>query len=492
MISMSTFSAVKALLEIQTPKRAIARQLGLNVRTVRKYAKRIDKGETQPIRQKPKTKLQNHADSIKTKVEQGLSAVQIFQDLQNSDPSLEVSYETVKRMVRGFRATQPKVYQRLSFKPGEEAQIDFGDIGRIEVEGKKRRVFLFAMTLCYSRYSYYELVLDQKVPTFLGLIKRAFEDFGGAPERIKPDNLKSAVLLTKLKERYYQKDFYKLCKHYGTLPDAARPRTPTDKGRCERDIGYVKGSCFRGRQFGSFEEAQNFLAQWRKEIAVERLHGTTRKKPREVFETEEREALKALPEDDFVLAQWGQYKVRKDCHIKLQGSFYSVPYQYVGKTVLARLTEDLVTIFAEQEQVAKHARAKEPGQDVTDKSHYPVEKRLSTQQIHRERVAKIRDAGCYARDYLEALRQSRLIFGDQIKKLARLCDQYGSENVDRACQRALYFKAFDGAYVIKRILERGLQRSHLPEEERVCLSVDYLYGRSLEDYQALLEQRRAS
>lgn len=492
MISMSTFSAVKALLENQTPKRAIARKLGLNVRTVRKYAKRIEMGETEPTRRKPKTKLQDYAPFIKAKLEQGLSAIQVFQDLQKAVPDLSVSYETVKRMVRGLRTTEPKVYQRLSFRPGEEAQIDFGEIGRIEINGKKRRVFLFVMTLCYSRYSYYELVLDQKVPTFLGLIMRAFKDFGGVPERIKPDNLKSAVLLTKLKERYYQKDFYKLCKHYGTLPEAARPRTPTDKGRCERDIGYVKGSCFRGRQFEDLESAQRFLADWRREIAVERIHATTRKKPREVFENEERQALRDLPEEDFVLADWGQYKVRKDCHIKLQGSFYSVPYPYVGKKVLVRITCDLVTIFAEQQQVAEHARAKEPGQDVTDMSHYPSQKQVSTQQIHRERLSLIRQGGEYAKDYVEELRQRPLIFGDQVKRLARLCNQYGTESVNRACQRALYFRAFEGAKVIKRILERGLHKAQLPEEERVCLSLEHLYGRDFGDYQALLEQRRAS
>jgi hypothetical protein len=80
-------------------------------------------------------------------------------------------------------------------------------------------------------------VLDQTVPTFLGAIRRGFEDFGGAPSRLKPDNLKSAMLISALGERY-QEDFFRLCQHYGTLPDAARPMTPRDKGRTERDIGF--------------------------------------------------------------------------------------------------------------------------------------------------------------------------------------------------------------------------------------------------------------
>ncbi len=78
------------------------------------------------------------------------------------------------------------------------------------------RPWLFAMTLCFSRYSYYELVLDQTVPTFQGAIRRGFEDFGGAPERLKPDNLRSAVLISSLGERYYQEDFWLSCRFSGS------------------------------------------------------------------------------------------------------------------------------------------------------------------------------------------------------------------------------------------------------------------------------------
>ena len=158
MISMSTFLAVKALLEESLPKKAIARRLGIDPRTVRKYAKRIAAGETEPVCHRPQGKLYPHTDLVRNKVLQGLSATQIYQDLKDEIPSLEVSYETVKRMARDFRQKEPKAFSRLRFKPGEEAQIDFGEIGRIDVSGENRRVYLFAMTLCYSRYSYYELL----------------------------------------------------------------------------------------------------------------------------------------------------------------------------------------------------------------------------------------------------------------------------------------------------------------------------------------------
>jgi transposase len=490
-IPMSTFLAVKALLEDSLPKKTIARRLGIDPRTVRKYAKRIASGENEPVCHRPQGKLFPYTDLIKSKVLQGLSAVQLYQDLIQDIPGLDVSYETVKRMARRFRRQEPKAFARLHFKPGEEAQIDFGEIGRIEVNGQSRRVYLFAMTLCFSRYSYYELVLDQKVPTFLGVIRRAFEDFGGVPQRIKPDNLKSAVLISKLGERYYQEDFYRLCKHYGTLPDAARPRTPTDKGRVERDIGYVKGNCFRARTFESFEAAQEYLSEWRHKIALRRVHSTTRKRPVDLFE-EERKALKPLSSDPFEIATWGQYKLRKDCHIKVQGSFYSVPYQYIGQKVLVRLTQDHLTVFANNGELAKHRRALTRGQEITDPAHYPPQKRLSTQRIHQDRIDRLRGSGLHTKDYLSALKKGRWVFGDQVGRLAKLLSEYGADELDRACRRALFFNAVDGAAIVKRILLKGLQRNPLPNENICTCPVIEPYGRSLSDYQGLLEQRRVS
>ncbi|MBM3990132.1 MAG: transposase [Planctomycetes bacterium] len=178
-------------------------------------------------------KLDPHLDAIEAKVGQGLSATQIFQDL-SSDSLFDACYETVKRAVRRLRRDEPEVYCRMTLVPGEVAQIDFGDIGVLEVDGARRRVWLFAMTLCFSRHSYHELVLDQTVPTFLGAIRRGFEHFGGVPARLKPDNLKSAVLMNAIGERHCQEDFFRFCQHYGCVPDAARPTTPTDKGRTDR------------------------------------------------------------------------------------------------------------------------------------------------------------------------------------------------------------------------------------------------------------------
>lgn len=487
---MSTFLSVRALWEEGVPKKEIARRLRTDVRTVRKYIRRQDAGATEPRRLRVPSKLDPFAELVEAKVGQGLSAVQIYQDLTR-EAGFSASYETVKRRVRSLRPREPEVYCRMRYRPGEEAQIDFGEIGRLPVEGRLRRVYLFVMTLCYSRLAYYELVTDQRVSSFLRAIRGALEYFGGAPGRLKPDNLKAAVLVDRLGQRYYQEDFFRLCRHYGTVPDAARPGTPTDKGRTERDIGYAKGNCFRGRSFATLEEARTHLLRWREEVANVRIHGTTRRRPVDLF-AEERAALASLPEDPYEIAEWGLYKVRKDCHVHVGGNYYSVPHLFVGHRVLVQLSTEELAVFTDGEPIARHRRAEGKGRDVTDPDHYPPMKRISSHEIHRRRLEAVRSAGPHSAEFLRQLRRGPWVFGDQLARLDRLLEAHGPQAVEGACERALFFGATDGARRLERILEAGLQALPLPERLSRPRSPSHDFGRPLAEYDALLGEEVAA
>lgn len=488
---MSLFLSLRALHEEGVPKKTIARRLGIDRRTVRKYVRRIERGASEPRRAPVPRKLDVFVDVIEQKVAQGLCGVQIYQDLC-AQPGFAASYETVKRAVRTLKHVEPEVYCRMTFAPGEEAQIDFGEIGTLLVGDKPRRVWLFAMTLCFSRYSYYELVLDQTVPTFLGAIRRGFEDFGGAPARIKPDNLKSAVLISALGERYYQEDFFRLCQHYGTLPDAARPMTPTDKGRTERDIGYVKGSCFEGRGLVTFEDGQAWLARWRRDVALVHVHGTTRRRPIDLFAEAERAALRPLPADPFEVTSFSRHKVRKDCHVHVLSNYYSVPHSFVGTSVTVRTSEQRIEVFAAGECVATHERAHGRGESRTQDEHYPPTKRIATHEIHRRRVDLVRASGPRTIEYLGRLREGPWVFGDQVARLARLVTAFGPDALDRACARALHFGALDGAARVESILQRGLQDLPLEPLGALVSGSRQDFGRALTEYDALLCAGRAA
>ena len=104
-----------------------------------------------------------------------------------------------------------------------------------------------------------------------------------------------------------------------------------------------------------------------------RVHGTTRLPPLEVFQRVERPTLLPLPTQPFELVTWVQAKVARDCHIQAGSAWYSVPYQYRGRTVDVRLTSRLVPCYLQYQLVKTHLRVPK-GQRSTDWNDYPPEK----------------------------------------------------------------------------------------------------------------------
>jgi hypothetical protein len=163
----------------------------------------------------------------------------------------------------------------------------------------------------------------------------------------------------------------------------------------------------------------------------------------------------------------------------------------VGGRVLLRLSEHEVVAFADGAEVARHGRVEGQNQDITDPSHYPAEKRIATQEIHRRRVVRIRDCGESATRYLRQIRASRYVHASQLAHLARLVDAHGEAAFEKGCARALYFGALQGAQSLERILERGLHEHPLPTAASLARGdAGRDFGRPLEEYDALVTDRR--
>lgn len=224
-----------------------------------------------------------------------------------------------------------------------------------------------------------------------------------------------------------------------------------------------------------------------------RVHGTTRRRPLDLFQESERAALRPLPSAPYEIAVFARHKVRKDCHVQVLANYYSVPYTLVGQVVTVRRTEERIDVCAAGECVASHARAHGQGVDVTDKQHYPPTKRLGSHEIHRQRVELVRGCGPNTQSFLGRLREGPWVFNDQIARMARLAEQYGTASLEKACARAQHFGALDGARRIERILERGLHELVLEPLSRVSVQVGRDFGRDLREYDAALDaQKEAS
>jgi len=303
-----------------------------------------------------KSRCEPLAGGIAQKLQEGLSAQRIYQDLV-AEKGFDGSYESVKRFARKLLAAQPARVWRVECQPGEELQMDFGVGAPLEQsDGKRRRTWVLRAILSYSRKGYSEAVLRQDTETFVRCVENALRHFGGVPLLLNIDNLKAAVLQADWFDPQINPKLAEFCRHYGLHVLPCRPRTPQHKGKVERGIGYVQGNALKGRRFPSLAAQNQFLAHWEEHIADKRIHGTTCKQVAALF-LEERPHLQALPDSLFACYQEARRTVSRDSFVEVQRAFYEVPPEYIGRQVWVRWESRCVRIFNERlEQVQMHTR----------------------------------------------------------------------------------------------------------------------------------------
>lgn len=404
---------------------------------------------------------------------QGMEIAAIRTRLQERHQTA-LSYSALWRLVHRLEGAPkpPEVFVRVETAPGREAQVDFGYAGLTldPTTGNVRKTWVFVMVLSWSRHLYAELVFDQRVETWLLCHRHAFEQFGGVPQRIVPDNLKAAIVQASFdgSDPQAQRAYRECAQHYGFLIDPTPPRMPHLKGKVENGVHYVKRNFLAGRLPGeSIVELNRKLGEWAEQTAGVRVHGTTKQRPRERFQQTEQAALVGLPPVPYDLAEWKQVKLHRDCYLSFGGAFYSAPYRLVGQQLWVRGGTRTVAVYtAEHELVATHDRAA-PGERQTLEAHLPPEK-VAGLTLSREGCrAQAAVVGPAARAVVERLLEHRP--EDRLRaagRVLRLRQTYGAERLERACARAEHFGQGDYP-TLKRILQQGLDQQpwELPAPE---------------------------
>jgi transposase len=311
---------------------------------------------------------QPYFEVITGKLELGLTAQRIFQDIK-SENGFSGGYSSVKRFVRRLGNETPLPFRRMECEPGEEAQVDFGTGAWIINQDGRRRSHVFRIVLSHSRKGYSEAVFKQNAESFIRCLENAFRAWGGVPKTLVPDNLKAAVI----KADWYDPDLNpkleEFGRHYGIVILPAKPRTPRHKGKVENGVKYVQDNGLKGKIFTSLALENEHLRNWERQIADTRIHGTTRKQVGKLFEEAEKAALQPLHAEAFPFFEEGKRTVHRDGHIEMAKAYYSVPPEYLGREVWVRWDSRLVRVFNKKsEQIAVHSRAL-PGKFATDAVH---------------------------------------------------------------------------------------------------------------------------
>ena len=382
------------------------------------------------------SRCQPLAEAIEAKLELGLSALRIYQDLV-VEHGFADSYQSVQRFVRRLKEREPERVWRMECQPGEEAQVDFGLGAPIydAAHSRGRRTWVFRVVLSYSRKGYSEAVLRQDTETFLRCLENAFRHFGGVPLTLNVDNLKAAVLKADWFDPEINPKLAEFCRHYGTHVMPCRPFTPQHKGKVERGVAYVRGNALKGRQFASLAEQNQFLFHWESGVADKRIHGTTRRQVAASFE-EERPHLLPLPGSLFPAYQEARRRVHCDSFVAIERAFYEAPAELIGRDVWVRWDSRCVRIFNDRiEQVAMHTRI-EPGKFSRTLGAGGFSRPVKTScEYWISRAATLgEDCGRWAERALhqrgpEALRS--------IMGLCNLISKHSGTALNRACRRAM-------------------------------------------------------
>jgi transposase len=411
-----------------------------------------------------------YRDAILAKLEQGLSAQRIWQDLR-AEHGFTDGYQSVQRFVRHLRSKTPLPFRRMETAPGEQAQVDFGtgapvitpDGQALPIGSKSRRrkTHVFRIVLSHSRKAYSEVVYRQTAEDFIRCIENAFHHFGGVPQTLIVDNLKAAVLKADWFDPELNPKLAAFAAHYGTVILPTKPYTPRHKGKVERQVGYVEDNGLKGKSFTSLQEQNAYLLDWETRVADTRIHGTIKKQVSKVFEEVERKALLPLPAGRLPFFHEAQRIVSRDAHVEVDKAFYSVPPQYLGRKVWVRWDSRLVRVFNHRlEQVAIHARS-EPGRFRTNPQHIAPEKISGVEKGAEYLLRKASVIGTGAEQWSQSMLQHRGIEGVRVLVgLISLGQRHAHATVDRACKVA----QTHGAYRL-RIIRELIKREGAPQEQ---------------------------
>lgn len=350
MLSYEQTQKIKQLLDSCYPAAEIVRITGLSAPTVYKYIKILKGGPDHDKKivleesNMVSKKVAPYVGFIEEQLEHGSqNTAKLYQKL--TDNGFVGSYGLVNDYVKskhgGIDKGRERMYQRVETDPGEQAQVDWGTFGKINVNGRTLNLYVFVYVLSYSRAMYAEFATSQKQRTFQECHIHAFNKLG-APKKIRYDNVKTVVISRKRlpeggEHINYNFDFSNFAKYYKFEPEICPPYYPRSKGKVEAGVKYLRYNFMEGeaykKTFKSIDELNQKVWSWLDNIANNRIHSTTKERP---IDRWNKERDKLFITKDYPLYQNNILTSRRasqNSMVTFKRSSYWVPNCYARKKI---------------------------------------------------------------------------------------------------------------------------------------------------------------
>lgn len=459
MIDYSLYCRIKQLDQQGHSAVQIGSMLEINEKTVRKWL------DAKTFTQRKESSGTSKLDAFKPQIEQWLgqadfTAVQIYQKLQ------KIGYGGGRSILgdhlRRIRPRNHRAYQTLHFSPGEAAQIDWGSYQGMQIGGTRRRLSFLCVVLCHSRYLFFQCFAQERIEHLLAGLWQAFTFFGGVPQSLIVDNMKTAVNQHRIGQSpEFNPRFVDFCRHFGTQPVACTPRRPNEKGRVESAVGYIKGNFFNGRDLTQLPsdaplESINSLARvWLDEIANSRQHRETRLRPCDCLASDQA----AMPPVNLNAVDTGvtlTAYANNRCRVVCETNRYSVPPALSQKQVSLHRSHDRISIYHQGKLIASHPRSYDRHKDIVDPEH----QRELIEQYRRSRADSERltfeALDPIAPIWLTNLGQHHPNALHHIRQILRLADLHGTPAVARALAQSHDFGIYTW-HTVQNLIEQQLR-----------------------------------
>lgn len=365
-----------------------------------------------------------------------------------------------------------KTTMRQSHKAGEKLFIDYAGstIPIFDAQsGEIRTAQIFIAVMGASSYTFAEATWTQTLADWISSHVRAFSYFGGVPFLLVPDNLKSCSTKACKYKPEINNTYAEMVRHYNTAVLPARPRKPRDKAKAEIGVQVVGRwilAKFRHQKFFSLLELNQAITALLLELNEKPFQKLTGSRLSQ-FTAIDKPALKPLPIEAYIYAEFKKRQLGFDYHIEIDGHYYSAPYELTKQPIEIRVTENVIEIFNNNTRVASHVRSYRKGAHTTLPEHMP-KKHLKHMEWTPGRLLNWANTigpktFRLTKHFIETKEHPEQAYRACLG-LLNLCKKYGEGRLEAACNRSIHYHIFTRRSVAA-ILKNGLDKQPLAIEE---------------------------